>query len=143
MPMRTTQTIQAASGASNRPKTTLKVTVTRLLRGLHPNDFQFGGSRKGLRFVGVRISFKNIGQATWTGTPSDDTVLITSSDTQANMLVGAGNCGGSFARKVELLPGERQRGCLPFVLKRTQSPKLFQFSPDSPATPPVEWTLRR
>src|ERR671937_39591 len=52
MPMRTTQTIQAASGASNRPKTTLKVTVTRLLRGLHPNDFQFGGSRKGLRFVG-------------------------------------------------------------------------------------------
>jgi hypothetical protein len=142
-PIRTTQTVQAASGAPNRPKTTLKVKVVRLVRGLRPNSFQFGGSQKGLRFVGVQVTFVNVGRATWTGAPGKDSVLITSSDTQASGIMAAATCGGTFATKVELLPGERQRGCLPFVMEKRRSPKLFQFSPDSPATPPVEWRLTR
>jgi hypothetical protein len=132
-----------ASSAPGRPKTLLKVKAVRLVRGLKPNVFQLGGSHKGLRFFGVQLLLVNTGRAAWSGSPGKLSTMVTSSDTQAGTISGAGTCGGGFSTKVELLPGERQRGCLPFVLRRPQRPRSFQFSPDSPATPPVEWSLRR
>jgi hypothetical protein len=141
-PLATTQTLLASS-APNRPKTTLTVKAARVISGLQPNSFQLAGSHKGLKFVGVQLTIVNTGRATWTGSPGKVSTLLTSSDTQAATITAAGNCGGAFSTKVELLPQERQRGCVPFVLKKGQRPRRFQFSPDAPATPPAEWSLRR
>jgi len=141
-PLKTTQSVRASS-SPGRPKTTLTVKVTKVVRGLQPSNFQFGGSRKGLRFVGVQVTLKNTGRATWSGSPGQASTLLTSSDTQARTMTAAGTCGSAFYTKVELLPDERQRGCVPFVLKKTQKPTRFQFSPDPPATPPVEWVLKK
>jgi hypothetical protein len=139
--IRRIESVQASS-APNRPKTTLKVKVARLVKGLQPNSFQLGGSHKGMKFVGVQLTIVNAGRATWSGSPGKVSTLLTNANTQAGTLTAAGTCGGAFSTKVEILPGERQRGCVPFVLKTGQRAQRFQFSPDAPATPPVEWSLR-
>jgi len=96
-----------------------------------------------MHFVGVRISLTNIGRWPWSGKPGDVSTLVTSADTQAGKATSAGGCGGAFSLKTEISAGERQRGCLVFILPKRQRPKLFQFSPDYPATPPLQWALTR
>jgi hypothetical protein len=140
--LRATQSIVADSGAG-RPKTTLHVSVTRILDPLHPNSFQAGGLAKGSRYVGVRISIRNVGRSTWTGGPAKASTLLTTSDTQASHGTSVGACADPFAAAAQVTPGERQRGCVVFVLHRKQRAKTFQFSPDAPASPPAEWSLRR
>jgi len=139
--LRTSATLTAAS-APGRPLTKIKVTVTGYKDNVAPGFLQKGAIGRG-HITTVAITFKNMGFATWSGNPSGDAALITSRDTQAGGLTVGGGCVNGFARRVELLPGEAQRGCLAFVLNRGAKPKSFQFSPNFPATPPAEWRLRK
>jgi uncharacterized protein DUF4352 len=139
--LRATQAVVAATAAG--AKTTLHVTVTGVIDPLHPNSFQAAGLAKGTRYVGVRLSIKNVGRSTWSGGPAKASTLLTSSDTQANHGTSVGACAGPFAGGAQITPGERQRGCVVFVLRRKQRAKTFQFSPNSPATAPSEWSLGR
>jgi hypothetical protein len=143
-PLGTTFTLQAGSGSGpNRPTTQLKVRATRLINRINGNFFQRGALQKGNRFVGVRLSLTNVGRIGWSGSPGDLSTLLTSSDTQAAHGNSAGGCGAPFAQKAELSPGERQRGCVVFIVARGDQPKIFQFSPNAPTTPPAEWSAHR
>ncbi|MGZ4200676.1 MAG: hypothetical protein ACXVRH_01305 [Thermoleophilaceae bacterium] len=128
-----------ASSSSNRPKTKLQVSVVKV------QSFQPGFLQRGLvgngKLVGVQLTVKNVGFATWSGSPAADAALITSRNKQAPGMTVGGGCVGGFATRAELSPGEVQHGCVAFVLHRGEKPKLFQFSPDFPATPPAEWRL--
>ena len=139
--LRTSATLTAAS-AAGRPLTKIRVTVTGYKDHVAPGFLQKGAIGRG-HITTVAITFKNMGFATWSGNPSSDAALITSRDTQAGGLTVGGGCVNGFATRVELLPGETQRGCLAFILNRGAKPKSFQFSPNFPATPPAEWRLRK
>jgi hypothetical protein len=139
--LRTSATLTAAS-APGRPLTKIKVTVTGYKNNVAPGFLQRGAVGR-RHITTVAISFKNVGFATWSGNPSSDAALVTSRDTQAGGLTVGGGCVNGFATRVELLPGESQRGCLAFVLNRGAKPKSFQFSPNFPATPPAEWRLAK
>jgi hypothetical protein len=134
----TPQDVTASHGG--KPKTTLKVTVTGYVPKLTPRFLQVGKLR-GARYVGVRLLLVNVGDAAWSGSPGRAGTLVTGRDTQAPKVPAVGTCGGPFASKVELIRGERQRGCLAFILAAGERPGHFQFSPDSPTSPPVEWAL--
>jgi hypothetical protein len=139
--LRTSATLNAAS-APGRPLTQIKVTVTGYKDNVAPGFLQKGAIGRG-HIATVTIAFKNAGFATWSGNPSADAVLITTRNTQAGALTAGGGCVNGFATRVELLPGETQKGCLAFILNRGAKPKSFQFSPNFPATPPAEWQLRK
>ena len=132
-----------ASTAGRRGKTLLRVKVSRFVRKLEPAFLQAPKLSKGARYVGVQMTVINVGKAPWTGQPGQAGVLITSADTQAGKVAAVGKCGGAFAKQVQISTGERQRGCLAFVLQRKQKPKTFQFAPDQPASPPAEWSLTK
>ena len=143
-PLGTTFTVQAGSGSGpNRPTTQLKVRATRLINRINGNFFQRGALQRGNRFVGVQLSLTNVGRGPWSGSPGDLSTLITSTDTQAAHGNSAGSCGAPFAEKAELSPGERQRGCVVFIVGRGEQPKIVQFSPNAPTTPPAEWSAHR
>jgi hypothetical protein len=138
-PLRSAATLVAAS-AAGRPLTKVKVTVSGYKDNVAPGFLQKGSVGRG-HITTVAVTFKNVGFATWSGNPSSDAALITSRNTQAGGLTVIGGCVGGFATRVELLPGETQKGCLAFVLNRGAKPKLFQFSPNFPNTPPAECRL--
>ena len=137
----TAQDVTASSSRGGGPKTTLKVKASRYIRKLTPRFLQ-APKLKGSRYVGVQFTLINVGQAAWSGSPARAAVLVTDHNTQAPKVPAVGRCGGPFGSKVELLRGERQSGCLAFILNRGERPDHLQFSPDSPATPPLEWSLR-
>ena len=139
--LRTSATLDAAS-AAGRPLTKLKVTVVRFQDNVKPAFLQ-APAVEHAHMTTVQITLKNVGFAVWSGNPSADAVLITTRDQQARPFTVGGGCVSGFATKVELLPGETQRGCLAFILNRGAKPKLFQFSPNFPNTPPAEWRLRK
>jgi hypothetical protein len=139
--LRTSATLTAAS-APGRPLTKVKVTVTGVKDNVKPGFLQSGAVGRG-HITTVAITFKNAGFAVWSGNPSADAALITTRNTQARPLTVGGGCVNGFATRVELLPGETQKGCLAFILNRGAKPKSFQFSPNFPATPPAEWQLRK
>ena len=137
----TAQDVTAASSRGGGSKTTLKVIASRYIRRLTPRFLQ-APKLKGSRYVGVQLALINVGQSAWSGSPAHAAVLITNHNTQAPKVAAVGRCGGPFGSKVELLRGERQSGCLAFILNGGEQPDHLQFSHDSPATPPVEWSLR-
>jgi hypothetical protein len=140
-PLDTAQDVTASSSRGGGPKTVLKVSASRYIRKLTPRFLQ-APKLKGSRYVGVQLTLINVGQAAWSGSPARAAVLITDHNAQAPKVPAVGRCGGPFGSKVELLRGERQSGCLAFILNSGERPDHLQFSPDSPATPPVEWSLR-
>jgi hypothetical protein len=137
----TAKDVTASSSRGGGPKTVLKVNASRYIRKLTPRFLQ-APKLKGSRYVGVQLTLINVGQAAWSGSPARASVLVTDHNTQAPKVPAVGRCGGPFGSKVELLRGERQSGCLAFILNSGERPDHLQFSPDSPATPPVEWSLR-
>jgi hypothetical protein len=139
--LRTSATLAAAS-AQGRPLTKIKVTVTGFKDNVTPGFLQKGAVGRG-HITTVAITFKNVGFAIWSGNPSTDAALVTTRNTQAGPLTVGGGCVNGFATRVELLPGETQKGCLAFVLNRGAKPKSFQFSPNFPNTPPAEWRLAK
>jgi hypothetical protein len=137
-----TSAVLVAASAAGRPLTKVKVTVIGFQDNVTPGFLQrpLVGRR---HLTTVSITFKNVGFAIWSGNPSSDAALITTRDTQAGTLTVGGGCVTGFASRVELLPGETQKGCLAFVLNRGAKPKFFQFSPNFPNTPPAEWRLAK
>ncbi len=94
---------------------------------------QYDSPSSGSHFVGVFVSIKNVGTGTYSDAPTNSAKLITNTDEQANSAptITEGDCGGSFSTDIKLAPGELQQGCLPFEVKDGQTPKTFQFTPDS------------
>jgi hypothetical protein len=137
--LRTSATLTAIN-APGRPLGKLRVTVVGLLDHLKPGFFQ--APQVGKRdLVAVSITVTNVGAVAWSGSPSASATLITTRGRQAGGLNVAGGCVTTFATRLELAPGEQQRGCLAYVVNRGARPKLFQFSPNFPASPAAEWTL--
>jgi hypothetical protein len=133
-------TLPADSGGR---RTTLAIRVAAVVDPLHPTPFQRRSLTGSNRFVGVRMVLVNRGARSWSGAPADMTTLVTNRDTQARQAATAvGDCGGSFAKRVELGPHQRQRGCLVFVLPKHRHSELVQVTTDPPLVPPGQWTLR-
>jgi hypothetical protein len=135
----TAQDVLAASSGGG-PKTMLKVAATKYIRKLTPRFLQ-APKLKGQHYVGVRLTLINVGQAPWAGSPARAATLITDGNTQATQVKAVGSCGGPFGSRVQLVRGERQSGCLAWILKNGEKPGHLQFAPDSPPSPPVEWSL--
>lgn len=134
----------SAAGPVKRRKTKLRIRVLGVLDPLPTNSLTETGLRKGQRYVAVRLELKNVGRAAWSDAPSGISTLVSTRGQQAPKATGllGGPCGG-FQDRVELAPGDSQRGCVNFILYRPAKGRIFQFSPDYPATAPAQWLLIR
>jgi hypothetical protein len=134
--------ITIRGGHTERKQTELKVTVTAVLDPVSgsPADQALA---KGGRFVGVELTLRNIGQATYSESPLQDSKLLVADRSEADPvnLLG-GPCGGSFALRLRLRPGEMARGCVPFEVAGGARPASFQFALDSGFGPEIgTWSL--
>jgi hypothetical protein len=99
---------------------------------------------RGARFVGVRLTLRNIGQGIYSESPLSDSKLLAADGTEANPvnLLG-GPCGGRFALHATLRPKQSAGGCVAFEVAGGQRPAMFQFALDSGFGPEVgTWSLR-
>ncbi|MFN8133582.1 MAG: hypothetical protein U0R70_18725 [Solirubrobacteraceae bacterium] len=97
----------------------IRITVLGVLDPLPANAFTVKGLKGGQRYVAVRLSLKNVGRTPWADSPSALSTLISSRKQQAPKATGllGGACNG-FQDRVELAPGDEQRGCVGFILYR-------------------------
>ncbi|CAN5794694.1 hypothetical protein BH24ACT25_BH24ACT25_04770 [soil metagenome] len=123
--------------------TELRVTAERLIDPLGVGRFD-RPLNKGSRFVGVEVTIENVGDKTYSDAPANGATLLTADDQQADLaFISGGECGDFFSSDVQIAPGSRQVGCLPFEVPQGGKPARFQFGPDSGFGPQTgEWMLR-
>jgi hypothetical protein len=123
--------------------TKLRVTAEKVIDPLDAGRFD-RPQIKGGRFVGVEVAIENLGNETYSDSPSNGATLLTTDDQQADAaLLTGGECGDAFASDVQIAPGSRQVGCIPFEVPQDGKPARFQFGPDSGFGPQTgEWELR-
>lgn len=123
--------------------TELKVTAENVIDPLEGGQFD-RPQNKGSRFVGIEVEIANTGNETYSDSPSNGATVLTDDDQQADSaLLTGGECGDQFASDVQIGPGSRQVGCIPFEIEQGAEPARFQFGPDSGFGPETgEWALR-
>lgn len=85
--------------------------------------------RSGQRFVGVQITLKNVGSASYSDAPANGATLISNTNEQAKrQIVSGGPCSTGFASSANIAPGDSQQGCLPFEMPVGQDLAKFQFT---------------
>jgi hypothetical protein len=122
--------------------TKIAVMVSRVLDP--PSVGQFDQPlNKGSRLVGIEIALENVGDKTYSDSPSNGATLVLSNDQQADStIVTGGECSGGFAEQATIAPGSRRTGCIVFEVPGNTPPKTFQFALDSGFGPQTgEWTL--
>lgn len=93
---------------------------------------QFDTPPAGKRYVGLEVSVTNVGSTPFSDAVGNGATLVTDSDHQADTtILSDGPCGGSFQSDLKLAPGETRVGCIPFEVTRSETPKLFEWTPDS------------
>lgn len=123
--------------------TKMQVTALKVLDPAPVDEFDTP-TTKGGRFVGVQVLIKNVGDKTYSDSPSNGATLLLGNDSQAQgtILLG-GPCAGGFASDAKISPGSQQQGCLPFEVPGNAKLKTFQFTLDSGFGPQSgEWRLR-
>lgn len=120
----------------------MQVTVQKVLDPAPAGEFD--EPSKGMRYVGVQVALKNVGDAQYDDSPSNGAVLLTANDEQAqSAIVIEGPCAGSFGSSAKIAPGARQQGCIPFEVPNGAKLKTFQFTLSSGFGPQAgEWRLR-
>ncbi len=117
-----------------------KVTLTKFLRNAEGGEFDEPDA--GNRFVGVKLTIKNVSEATYSDSPSNGSVLIDTRDDQYDAaLLTDGNC--ELPASVKIAPGDQRRVCIPFEMPKKRMAAKFQFALDSGFSDENgEWSLR-
>ena len=123
--------------------TKMRVTVLKVIDPVPPPS-EFEQPEAGNRFVGVQVRLQNVGDTTYSDSPSNGAELLLSDDSQAEgALIAQGSCSADFGSSAKVSPGSKQQGCIPFQAKQGLRPKTFQFGLDSGFGPQSgEWRLR-
>ena len=97
----------------------------------------------GSRFVGVQITLKNVGSATYSDSPSNSATLLSNTNEQAKTaIVSGGPCGNDFQSSANIAPGATEQGCVPFQVPTGQSATSLQFTLNSGfANQTGQWSL--
>lgn len=122
--------------------TKMRVTVLKVIDPVAGG--QFDEASAGKRFIGVQVKLQNVGDTTYSDSPSNGAELLMANDTQAEgAFMSEGDCSSDFGSSAKVSPGSVQQGCLPFEAKQGLAPKTFQFGLDSGFGPQSgEWRLR-
>jgi hypothetical protein len=98
---------------------------------------------KNSRFVGVDFVLKNVGDKTYSDSPSNGATLVTADGRQAeSTIVTGGPCGSGFAEQATIAPGALRRGCIVFEVPGRAKVATVQFTLDSGFGPQAaEWRV--
>lgn len=123
-------------------ETELRVRVTGIIDPLPAGEFDEPADGK--RFVGVRMSLRNIGSGTYNDSVSNGSALILKSSEQVDpTLLSGGPCDSSFSSDVKVATGDTRTGCIPFEVPNGARLRSFQFTPDSGFAGTMgEWDVR-
>jgi hypothetical protein len=123
-------------------ETKMKVTVVKIIDPVSAGQFDQPSS--GRRYVGVKVKLRNVGQKTYSDSPSNGATLITSGDEQADStLLTEGDCSAGFSSDVTISSGSQEQGCIAFEVKKGKKVKRFQFGLDSGFGPQTgEWSVK-
>ncbi len=122
--------------------TKMQVTVLKVLDSIPSNQLDKPSS--GNRYVGIQVRIKNVGDTTYSDSPSNGATLILGNDSQAQgTILLEGACAAGFASDAKIAPGSQQQGCIPFEAPAGAKLKTFQFTLDSGFGPQSgEWRLQ-
>jgi hypothetical protein len=117
--------------------TDVTLTVKALIDPLEAGTVEPPG---GIRYVGIRLVVENTGNKSIDIPISQQSTLITNKDEQldSDFLGAGGECEKSL-NVVNLSPGSKRRGCIPFQVPKSQKAKTFQFGGRGGDT--AEWDL--
>lgn len=131
------QTTPAPAGASARVGDSLtldgtdvrmRVTVLDVIDPVSGGNFDEPNGR----FVGVRLRLTNVGDQSYSDSPSNGATLVTRGDEQADpTLLTDGDCSSSFSSMAKIAPGSSRVGCIAFDVPSGVGPKTFQFTLNS------------
>lgn len=132
----------AAQTKPGQAKTQLRIRLIRVSDPASTSQYQDDQIKSNERYVNLDVELRNLGKVRWSASPYQFSTLLTTRNTRAKSatILTTGDCG-TFPFRVDLTPGTAERGCLTYVIRRNARPRLYQFSPDFPDTPPAEWLL--
>jgi hypothetical protein len=127
-------------GATQRVKagdSTLSVTVTKVIDPLLDSG---AALLPGTRAVGVMLTIRDDGGATYDSTASGDVSIVRSSGTAAPLFIKQGVCETPLTDFESLIGvGTVHSGCVGFALARSARILAVRFSPHSRAPGTVRW----
>jgi len=84
---------------------------------------------RGTRLYGVDLEIRNVGQKVFSPPFSAVVKMVDSEGGTGDYatVVGGGKCGRGFALDVNVTPGNREQGCIPFALDRGTRPARLQI----------------
>lgn len=147
----TKQPVKAADPLTIGSTTTLsgesegeKLEVTLLRFAPHVAGGEYDEPSAGMQYVGMTLRIRNIGSVAYSDSPSNGaTVLSASGRPGKTANLTSGECGESFATRVNIPPGEAQEGCIPFEVPEGTEVARVQWTPSSGfSDETAEWQLR-
>jgi Domain of unknown function (DUF4352) len=120
-----------------------KLEVTLLRFAPHVSGGEYDEPSAGMQYVGITLRIRNIGSAAYSDSPSNGaTVLSSTGRPGKTTLLTSGECGESFATRVNIPPGEAQEGCIPFEVPEGTEVAKVQWTPSSGfSEETAEWHL--
>jgi hypothetical protein len=132
-PIGVTQHVHAGSS-------TVAVTVSHVI---DPVTGGGGAELPGTRPVGVAVTIRNLGGATYDSTASGDWSLVTSAGKASPLFIRHGVCQTPLVDFESLIgAGETRSGCVAFSVARGARVTTVRFSPHSRAAGAVAWRVR-
>ena len=107
----------------------VQVSATELYDPITAGTFKEPAA--GNKYVGVRLTIKNVGKVPYNDSPSNGTTLTDATGKQLEqaILVG-GNCA-EVGDELKLAPGETGKSCVPFEISKTARIERISFTPGS------------
>jgi hypothetical protein len=120
-----------------------KLEVTLLRFAPHISGGEYAEPSAGMEYAGITLRIRNVGSAAYSDSPSNGaTVLSSTGRPGKTALLTSGECGESFAARVNIAPGEAQEGCIPFEVPEGTEVAKVQWTPSSGfSEETAEWQL--
>lgn len=91
-----------------------------------------GTASAATEYVGVRVALRNVGKRIYKDSPSNGAELVTRAGERANSsILVDGDCDSEWASSTTIFPGDRQKGCIAFEVRRDARLSRFHFTLNS------------
>jgi hypothetical protein len=120
-----------------------KLEATLLGYTAHVAGGEYDEPSAGMQYVGITLRIRNIGKVAYSDSPSNGASVLSSTGRPGKTtLLTSGECGESFATRVNIAPGEAQEGCIPFEIPEGTEVAKVQWTPSSGfSEETAEWQL--
>ncbi|WP_157964027.1 DUF4352 domain-containing protein [Actinocorallia populi] len=119
----------------------IAVTVLKAPKAVKATDGS-KPTKKGQRFVGVRLALENVGTVVYDDALTNGSVLLDAEGQEYNTILVTEIAAGPLVDLVKMAPGKSRKGYLVFEMPKNVKPAALQITLDSGMAPQTgEWAL--